>query len=245
MANKLRKSCEVDFVMGSTMSRFLKEAFDRILALVALLMLLPILIVIGISIKLSDPRYPIFFQQEVMGKGCTKFNFLKFRTMVPHVINYDLRKSNSNSNHGEIALDDPRVTRIGRWLRRFKLDELPQFLHVLIGEMSLVGPRPMDPIRFEHSDEFDRQRLLVKPGLTGLAQVGGNTKRTWKERMQMDVWYIVNWSILLDFEILYMTLGVVLFGEHLRESFFTRKITDGSFRILANQGEKSLKYHAK
>ena len=66
-----------------------------------------------------------------------------------------------------------------------------------------------------------------------------NTKRTWKERMQMDVWYIVNWSILLDFEILYMTLGVVRFGEHLRESFFTRKITDGSFRILANQGEKS------
>jgi lipopolysaccharide/colanic/teichoic acid biosynthesis glycosyltransferase len=96
----------------------------------------------------------------------------------------------------------------------------------------------MDLVRFEHSDEFDRQRLLVKPGLTGLAQVAGNTKRTWEQRMQMDVWYIANWSISLDLEILYMTLGVILFGEHVRESYFKRRITDRSFRIIEKPRRK-------
>lgn len=241
MAPEQKTSEEDNFIMGNRVTSLCKEIVDRILAITMSILFFPIFVLISAVIKLSDPRHPIFFQQEVMGKNRTKFNFLKFRTMEPHEINYDLRKNNSDSKHGEVRLDDPRVTRLGRWLRRLKLDEIPQFLHVLSGKMSFVGPRPMDPIRFDHSDEFERQRLLVKPGLTGLAQVTGNTKKSWEERMQMDIWYIANWTIALDIKIFFMTLGVVLFGERIRHSYHTRKITDHTFRLMKDHAPQPYK----
>ena len=133
--------------------------------------------------------------------------------MVPHEIDYNLRKDNANSHCGEIPLNHSEVTFIGRILRRFKIDEITQFFHVVSGKMSIIGPRPMDPARYKYSNEFERQRLLVKPGLTGLAQVSGNTHFTWEERIQFDILYIKNMSLKLDIHIFIKTFEVVICGE--------------------------------
>ena len=213
-----------------------KTLFDFIASIILIILFLPIFFIIIIAIKIDNFKHPIFFKQKVMGINAKQFTFVKFRTMVPHKIDYNLRKDNC-SKQGEIAFNDSRVTKVGRILRRFKLDEIPQFFSVLTGKMSLIGPRPMDPVRFEHSDEFQKQRLLVKPGITGLAQISGNIKFSWEERIQIDIWYIVNWSNIFYLEILFMTIGIVIFGEKIKERFRKRKITNREFRIKKIRGD--------
>lgn len=205
--------------------RHIKKFFDLLFSLSLIIIFIPLALLIIILIKGEDFKSPLFFIQEVMGIDGTRFNMIKFRTMVPHKIDYSLRKDNS-SKDCEVTLSDPRLTKIGKYLRRFKMDEMPQFVLVLIGKMSIVGPRPMDPVRYENSSGFQKQRLLMKPGITGLAQISGNTNFNWKERIEIDVWYIFNWSNRLDLEIIFMTIGVVLFGEHIKSNYKARKITE-------------------
>jgi lipopolysaccharide/colanic/teichoic acid biosynthesis glycosyltransferase len=200
----------------------IKRALDLIVAAAALVVLSPLILLIAVAIKVEHPRDPLFFNDTVMGKDATRFRFLKFRTMVPHPIDY--------ANRPEVTGGNPLVTRVGRVLRRFKLDELPQLVNVLRGDMSLVGPRPMDPVRYGRATPFQRQRLLMRPGLTGWAQVNGNVNWSWDERMEMDVWYIANWSLALDSRILAMTVPVLILSERPRD-VGSRRITDSSFRV--------------
>ena len=157
-----------------------------------------------------------------MGRGATRFRMLKFRTMRPHAIDYEHRP--------EVTSGNPHVTRVGSVLRRLKLDELPQLVNVLKGDMSVVGPRPMDPVRYSRATEFQRQRLLMRPGLTGWAQVNGNINWSWDARMEMDVWYIAHWSLALDVKILAMTIPVLIMSERPRD-VGSRRITDSAFRV--------------
>jgi lipopolysaccharide/colanic/teichoic acid biosynthesis glycosyltransferase len=182
----------------------------------------PLLAAIALAIKIESPRDPLFFNDTVMGRGATRFRMLKFRTMRPHSIDYERRT--------EVSLDNPLITRVGGVLRRFKLDELPQLWNVVRGDMSLVGPRPMDTARYGRATEFQRQRLLMRPGLTGWAQVNGNINWSWDERMEMDVWYIAHWSLALDLRILAMTAPVLIMSERPRD-VGSRRITDPSFRV--------------
>jgi len=200
----------------------IKRALDVLVAAVALCALAPVIVLIAIAIKLESPRLPLFFNDIVMGRDATQFRMLKFRTMRPHAIDYERRP--------EVALDNPLVTRVGAVLRRFKLDELPQLWNVLRGDMSLVGPRPMDPVRYRRATPFQRQRLLMRPGLTGWAQVNGNITWSWDARMEMDVWYIAHWSLGLDLRILLMTVPVLVLHERKRDVGACR-ISDPAFRV--------------
>ena len=200
----------------------LKRAFDVVVSAAALTLASPLLALIALAIKIEHPWLPLFFNDTVMGKDAARFRMFKFRTMIPHAIDYQTRP--------EVTSGNPYVTRTGAVLRRFKLDELPQLWNVLRGDMSVVGPRPMDPVRYSRATEFQRQRLIVRPGLTGWAQVNGNINWSWDERMQMDVWYIANWSLALDARILFMTIPVLIMSERPRD-VGSRRITDANFRV--------------
>ncbi|HXT31773.1 MAG TPA: sugar transferase [Vicinamibacterales bacterium] len=204
------------------MTLAVKRGLDAAVATAGLIALSPLLLAVALAIKIESPRLPLFFNDTVMGRDGVRFRMRKFRTMLPHPIDYDHRP--------EVTSGNPLVTRVGAVLRRLKLDELPQLWNVLRGDMSLVGPRPMDPARYARATEFQRQRLLMRPGLTGWAQVNGNINWTWDARMEMDVWYIANWSLRLDLRILLMTIPVLLVSER-RRDVGTRRITDPNFRV--------------
>jgi undecaprenyl phosphate N,N'-diacetylbacillosamine 1-phosphate transferase len=181
-----------------------KRLLDLLLAGLLLLALLPVATVAALLIWLTSPG-PVVFVQPRIGKGGRVFRAYKFRTM--------LDRPRRPDPHHEIVGRDPEVTAVGYWLRRFKLDELPQLVNVLRGEMSLVGPRPA---LLPHLAEFDalaRRRLLVTPGLTGLAQVHGNIYLPWPQRWRYDAHYVEALSLRLDLWILVRTLGVILWGE--------------------------------
>lgn len=179
----------------------LKRLLDVLVSLVALIILLPFLLVVAVAIKLDD-RGPVFFRQERAGLKGQTFKILKFRTMV-----VDAEKIGTGVFVEE---EDPRITMVGNLLRKTSLDELPQLLNILKGEMSLVGPRPTLPYQVENYDQRQIRRLEVKPGVTGWAQVNGRSALTWPERIELDLWFIDNWSLWLDFKILIKTVGVVL-----------------------------------
>ena len=192
----------------------LKSAFDRAAALCALLILLPAFAVIAAAIALDDGR-PVFFRQTRVGKNGRPFTLCKFRT---RVIDAERRKAEllaRNDSDGALfkIRDDPRVTRVGRQLRRRSLDELPQLLNVLAGDMSLVGPRPALPEETVEYGQQMRRRLAVKPGITGLWQVSGRSDLPWEEAVRLDVRYVENWSFVLDLQILWKTWSTVIRGH--------------------------------
>ncbi len=208
-------------------SRSVKRIVDILGSLVALIVLWPLFVAIAAAIKLTSEG-PIFFQQERVGRYGRRFTFLKFRSM--HVANDAsihkeyVTKLIANAMDGTTAgrngsctyklTNDPRVTRVGKLLRRTSLDELPQFLNVLIGDMSLVGPRPPIPYEFACYDIWHKGRLLaVKPGITGLWQVGGRSRVKFDEMVRLDLKYARSWSVWLDLKILVKTPGAVLSGE--------------------------------
>ena len=210
----------------SKTSRLIKRAMDIAGSLLALIILFPVLLVVAVAIKLSSPG-PIFFRQERMGQHSQRFTFLKFRSMFfseDHTIHQEYVKSlisgvngseNGNGHQTNVykLMNDPRITPIGRILRRTSLDEVPQFLNVLAGQMSLVGPRPPIPYEFENYDLWHVQRLLaVKPGITGLWQVEGRSRVTFDEMVRLDLQYASSWSVWLDLKILLKTPGAVLSG---------------------------------
>lgn len=182
----------------------LKRGFDIFISFFLIIFLTPILIFIATCIKVTS-KGPVFFFQERPGKNGKLFKIFKFRTME--------LGSEKMIKGVEVLKNDPRVTKIGKILRRTKIDELPQLINVLKGDMSLVGPRPerVDSLN-DYTDEISK-RLLVRPGMTGLAQVSGNIYLTLQERYELDIYYVKNQNFLLDIKILLRTIGVVLFGE--------------------------------
>jgi sugar transferase EpsL len=182
-------------------SRSVKWVADRVAAAVLLVLLSPVLAGIAIWI-LADGGRPALLRQERVGKNARRFTMLKFRTMVPNAL--DLAHELTADPYGVVP-DDPRITRPGRFLRRTSLDELPQLWNVLVGQMSLVGPRPDLVEQAANYSEHDGGRLAVEPGITGWSQVNGREEITWPERIEQDLWYIEHWSLLLDAKILVRT----------------------------------------
>ena len=180
----------------------LKRMFDIAVSLTALVALAPVFALASIWIKLGS-RGPVFFRQERAGKDGAPFVIYKFRTMV-----VDAEKSGFFTAEG-----DPRVTRAGRFLRATSLDELPQLLNILKGDMSVVGPRPTLMYQVEQYTPHQRRRLSVRPGVTGWAQVNGRNSLSWPERIEFDVWYVEHPSFLLDMRIIWRTLFVWFRGE--------------------------------
>ena len=181
-----------------------KEAFDRAIAIIALIILSPLFIIISVLIKL-DSRGPVFFVQERAGVKGKLFNSIKFRTMMHKAAECGL---GLNVKDG-----DERITRVGRFLRAWSLDELPQLINVLKGDMSIVGPRPTLQYQVELYNDFQRKRLLVKPGITGWAQVNGRNAISWEQKFALDVWYVDHQSFWLDIRILALTSWKVLRRE--------------------------------
>ena len=182
--------------------RAVKAIADRVVAAVALLLLSPLLAAITLWIWLDDGR-PALIAQERAGRNGSPFRMLKFRTMVVDAI--EAGKRLGLEDPWGLVPDDPRVTRSGRVLRRTSLDELPQLLNVLKGEMSLVGPRPDLVDQVANYSKRDRRRLSVLPGITGWSQVHGREEIGWPERFEQDAWYIENWSLRLDTKIVIAT----------------------------------------
>jgi lipopolysaccharide/colanic/teichoic acid biosynthesis glycosyltransferase len=189
----------------------IKRIFDLLTASLALLVALPILALVMFAIVLESPGNP-FFVQERLGLDGKRFKLLKLRTMVP-----DAEKRRAEIEHLNEALpplfkvrNDPRVTRIGRVLRATSLDELPQVINVIRGEMSVVGPRPRLPFEFRLKDPGIARRLSVKPGLAGLWQVSGRAKLNYDEALRLDLQYIDNWSFWFDLKLIAKTFWVVL-----------------------------------
>jgi lipopolysaccharide/colanic/teichoic acid biosynthesis glycosyltransferase len=186
---------------------------DVCVSAVLLTLLTPLLVIIAIAVKLESPGSPFFFQERA-GLGGRRFRMIKFRTMREGA---DVEKQDlAHLNHsGDARLfkirDDPRVTGLGRFLRRWSLDELPQFANVLIGEMSLVGPRPFFESDFEEYEDHHFRRLDAKPGITGLWQVSGRSEMLdFEDVIYLDRQYIEQWSFWLDFSILFRTIPSVL-----------------------------------
>lgn len=187
------------------MSRTAKLAFKRVLdVFISFVSLVPLAIpfaIIAVAIKL-DSEGPVFFRQERVGKDGKLFKTWKFRTMVEGAVDKGLRYN--------VAEDDPRITRVGRFLREWSLDELPQLMNVLKGEVSIVGPRPTLKYQVDRYNDFQRRRLLAKPGITGWAVIHGRNLLSWEERITYDVWYVDHWSLGLDLWIMLKTLWIVL-----------------------------------
>jgi exopolysaccharide biosynthesis polyprenyl glycosylphosphotransferase len=194
--------------------RLIKMAFDRALALSALLLLSPLFAVVSLIIRCHDGG-PAFFRQVRVGLDGRSFMLYKFRTMVPDAEERQAQLAEFNEHDGLLfkMRNDPRVTTVGRWLRRWSLDELPQLINVLLGDMSLVGPRPALPSEAALYGDHVRRRLAVKPGLTGLWQVNGRSELPWDEAVRLDLRYVENWSFMLDLQILWKTGWAVLRGS--------------------------------
>jgi len=180
-----------------TLSREIKEVLDQIFGWLILIILSPCFWLLAGLVRLETPG-PAFFRQERIGKDGRPFIAYKFRSMVD--------KATSMGLGLNVAVNDSRITRVGKFLRRTSLDELPQLFNVLKGEMSLVGPRPTLAFQVARYDEVQRRRLLVKPGITGWAQINGRNAIPWEDRIKLDVWYVENWSLTLDFYIMLRTI---------------------------------------
>jgi exopolysaccharide biosynthesis polyprenyl glycosylphosphotransferase len=193
----------------------LKQLLDRIGAVLLLVLLSPVFLVLGILIKMGTPG-PVLFRQKRSGLNGQPFTIFKFRTMVTNAEQFQHELAAMNEMTGPVfkVSNDPRVTSIGRFLRRSSLDELPQLLNVLRGEMSLVGPRPLPVAEVKRfNDLAHRRRLSVKPGITCLWQVSGrNNVSDFRDWVRLDLEYIDNWSLWLDLKILWRTVPVVLSG---------------------------------
>jgi len=179
---------------------------DLALAGVLLVVTAPLLALAALAIKLES-RGPVFYTQRRVGKGGRPFELLKLRTMVPGA---------ESMGAGIYVLEgDPRITRVGRLLRRFSLDELPNLVNVVRGDLAIVGPRPTVQEQVDRYTERQRRRLEVKPGITGWAQINGRTSLPWPERIELDVWYVEHRSLRLDLDILARTARMLASGHGL------------------------------
>jgi exopolysaccharide biosynthesis polyprenyl glycosylphosphotransferase len=191
-----------------------KRIFDIILSFLVLIVIAIPLLIIALLIKLDSPG-PVFYKHQRMGYKGRKFNFLKFRSMVQDADDKLKEVIHMNDRQGPVfkMKNDPRITKIGKFLRHYSLDELPQFINVLKGDMSIVGPRPQVLWEAALYDEWAKRRLMVLPGITGLWQVSGRSNLSFEEMIKLDIYYIENWSLWLDIEIILQTVPTVLFAK--------------------------------
>ena len=194
--------------------RLAKEAFDRVAAVLVLVVLAPVFLVVAASIVI-DSKGPVFFRQTRVGRDGRLFSMVKFRTMVTDAERLQADLEHRNEADGLLfkLRTDPRVTRVGRWLRRYSVDELPQVVNVLRGQMSMVGPRPPLPGEVEMYETHVTRRLLVKPGITGLWQVSGRSDLPWDEAVRLDLYYVDHWSPTMDLTIMAKTFSAVIRGS--------------------------------
>jgi exopolysaccharide biosynthesis polyprenyl glycosylphosphotransferase len=204
----------VDLPQYSGVSHTLKRAFDVVLSMAALLVLAIPMAVLALAVKLNSPG-PVIFRQERVGVRCSRFVMYKFRSMVSDAEARLAELEENNEGNGLLfkMKEDPRVTRVGAFMRRYSLDELPQFWNVLTGGMSLVGPRPPLPVEADQYEHQVARRLLIKPGITGLWQVSGRSDLPWEESVRLDLYYVENWSLAGDIRILARTFKAVLKPE--------------------------------
>lgn len=185
-----------------------KKIFDLSVSLFLLVILTPFFAILSLLIKITS-KGPVFFVQERGGKNGKPFKIIKFRTMQERTV--DLYTDY------EISEDDRRITRIGLILREMSLDELPQLINVVKGDMSLIGPRPTLLSQIRDYDETEKKRLIMLPGITGLAQVSGRNSLTWPEKIKYDIFYVEHWSLVLDIKIMLKTIKVIIKREGLYE----------------------------
>jgi lipopolysaccharide/colanic/teichoic acid biosynthesis glycosyltransferase len=196
-------------------SKSLKRLLDIVVAFAALLGLSPVLISTAVLIKIEDGG-PLFFQQKRVGLRGRLFGMWKFRSMVVNAEALKEKLLTQNEMQGGVIFkmkDDPRITKVGKWIRKFSVDELPQLWNVLKGEMSLVGPRPPVPREVAEYSVEDRQRLMIKPGLTCFWQVGGRSEIDFAGQVRLDIDYIRSESVWTDLKLLFLTVPAVLFGK--------------------------------
>ena len=184
---------------------FIKPAIDFVLALVGFLFLSPVFVLVTIGLFFANEGKPFFFQLRP-GKNGKIFKIIKFKTM-----------TDKKDENGNLLPDADRLTKIGSFVRKTSLDEIPQLLNVIKGDMALVGPRPLLPQYLELYNDFQRRRNEVKPGITGWAQVNGRNSISWEKKFEYDVWYVDNVSFLLDIKILIMTVLKVVKSEGINE----------------------------
>ena len=192
--------------MSRTVQLAIKHTLDRLMAVVLLCVLGPLILAIAAAIVIGSGRPALFIQTRV-GRHGKLFTVYKFRTMIQGAVHKGLGTT--------VAVNDDRITRVGTFLRAWSLDELPQLLNILKGEVSLVGPRPTLDYQVAQYTPFQRRRLEMKPGITGWAQVNGRNAVPWARRIELDVWYVDHFSLLLDARILLRTIGVFLRREGL------------------------------
>ena len=192
--------------------KIIKRLFDLVGSLLGLIVISPLFLLVAIGIKL-DSKGPVFQRLNRIGRRGEKFTFFKFRSMVvgAHAMKKDLMKYNERDDGPLFKMkDDPRITRVGRFLRKTSIDELPQLFNVAAGNMSLVGPRPHEPEEVDRYKKHHKKLLNIKPGMTGMAQVSGRSNLSFEEEVKLDVTYIENWSFFLDLQILFKTPFILL-----------------------------------
>jgi undecaprenyl phosphate N,N'-diacetylbacillosamine 1-phosphate transferase len=193
------------------MRKISKRILDLLISLSAAVLLLPVFFIIGTAIKISD-KGTIIFKQKRAGKNGKPFTFYKFRTMRTNVDPFGPSPKTG---------DDPRLTKVGKFLREYSLDELPQLVNVLKGDMSIVGPRPLYMEQMKEWNERQKKRLLVKPGITGLAQISGRGELTREEKLELDVKYVETASLWLDFKIILATIAHVFKRKDIYEKRYS------------------------
>ncbi|MFT4111046.1 sugar transferase [Propionicimonas sp.] len=195
--------------------RLMKRAMDIVGSSLFILLLSPVMLVVALLVRLSS-KGPIFYSQERIGRSGAPFGMIKFRSMIPDAdaqLATLLQQQGTSDTPLFKVTDDPRITPVGRVLRKYSLDELPQLFNVLRGEMSLVGPRPQRPAEVALYDDIAQRRLLVKPGMSGLWQVSGRSALSWEDALRLDLYYIENWSPAQDIAILLRTFKAVVMPE--------------------------------
>jgi lipopolysaccharide/colanic/teichoic acid biosynthesis glycosyltransferase len=190
-----------------------KRFFDIFISFFGLFVISPVFIIIFFLIKF-DSKGSVFFRQDRVGENLKLFKIWKFRTM------YSDSDPYGDSPNSE---KDIRITRMGKILREYSIDELPQLINVFLGDMSLIGPRPIYQKVADRLSDEQKQRFFTKPGITGLAQVKGRANLTWKERIEFDCFYVNNWSLLFDLKIFFMTLNLLIFKKNVYEISVSHK----------------------
>ena len=199
--------------------RFIKRIFDIICGLIGLIILIPITIILKIINMISGDFAPVIFSQNRIGKDGREFKFYKFRSMVPNAdeilfktLEMDKIAAEEYKKNKKFK-NDPRITKVGKIIRKLSIDELSQLINVLKGDMSIIGNRPYLPTQKDHMEGFYNHIIKTKPGITGYWQVNGRSKTTFRERLELEQHYSKNYSLILDIQIFFKTFKVVLFGK--------------------------------